>query len=142
MIRQDIRTYLLSKTSITDLVSTHVFLSRIPQGSEPLNNFPAIVFRRAVGGHSHDLDGSAGFAEAVFDLMAVAVSAVVVESICEAIRQALQGYRGLMGSTNVGRCTLDDEADDYIESQIGDDVGFHTTTLRYTIGYFETIPTF
>lgn len=146
-LRRDIRVYLASKAGLTALITgtngkKHLHLSHIPQGSVSREAYPALVYRRATGAHEHDLDGSAGYAAPEFEFVAIGEDPDVVEDICEQLRLAMQGFRGLMGSTTIRRCTLDDESDDYIESKIGDDVGFHMTLLKYTIGHTEAIPTF
>lgn len=144
-IRQDIRTYLAAQAGVTALLThhgkTHIYLSRIPQSNPPADSFPAVLYRRA-GGHDHDLDGGSGLSTASFEFHVADPEPTMVESVCEALRQELQGYRGTMGSSTVQRCTLDDEQDEYVESAIGDDKGFHVTVLTYTITYTESIPTY
>ncbi len=142
MIRQDIKTYLGAFAGLTALVAQRIYLSVIPPSETPYANLPAVVFRRANGGHEHDLDGAAGYAAPDFEFHVIGRRATDVEAICEQLRLALQGYRGTMGSSTIQRCTLEDESDDYFESETGDDVGFYRTVLRYTIGYTETIPSF
>lgn len=145
-IRQDLRTYLAAQAGIQALLTangkTRIFLSHIPQENPFSASFPAVLYRRSSGGHEHDLDASAGIAAPTFEFHVADPDPTVVESVCEAIRQELQGYRGAMGSSTIQRCTLDEEQDEYIESAIGDDKGFHVTVLTYTITYLESIPTF
>lgn len=145
-VRQDVLAYLAAQPGIQALLTadgkTRIFLSRIPQTNPPADSFPAVMFRRATGGHEHDLDGSAGIATPDFEFHVIDPSPTTVESVCEAIRQELQGFRGTMGGTTIQRCTLEDEQDFYHESQIGDDTGFHVTVLTYRITYLESIPTF
>lgn len=81
-------------------------------------------------------------ASALFEFHVVGIDSVAVETIGEALRLALQGFQGTMGATEVRCVTLDDETDDYIESKLGDDVGFFRTVYRYTIQHREAIPTF
>lgn len=146
MIRSDLRTYLAANAGLTALLTRsgrkHIYLSRVPQSTPAYANFPCVVYRRANGGHEHDLDGSAGYAAPQFEFHVLAQDPDDVEGICEALRQALQGFKGAMGDTTVDRCTLEDESDDYLESRVGDDVGFHRTVLIYKIGFRESIPTF
>lgn len=141
-IRQTLRTYLLDQSALTALVGTRIYQSRVPKGDTPLQNFPAIVYRRMTGGHEHDLDGSAGVARARFQVTVVGTDAIAVDDICEQLRQAMQGFRGQFDTTRVTCVTLNDEVDDYIESTIGDDVGFYLTMLVYTVSHIETKPTF
>jgi len=146
-LRRDLRIYLASKTALTALITgtngrKHLHLSRIPQGNVSRDAYPAVVYRRSTGGHEHDLAGAAGYAVPEFEFVVIGEDPDVVEDICEQLRLALQGYRGLMGGTTIQRCTLDGESDDYIDSKIGDDVGFYMTSLQYTIAYIETVPAF
>lgn len=147
MIRSDLRTYLLTRTGLTDLITAdgrvHLHLSRTPQTTPPLAAFPTVIYRRASGGYGHDLDGSDGNADPNFDFHVMDPDPDVVEAICEQLRLALQGFpKSNMGSTHIESITLDDEQDDYLESTIGDDVGFHRTVLTFSINHTVAIPTF
>jgi hypothetical protein len=138
MIRSAIRTYLLTQTDLTNLISTRIYLTRIPDNG----TYPCITFRRISSGRQHDLDGAAGYAESNFEFEVWSDDSEEVEDVCEELRQALQGFRGTMGTTAVKRVTLEDEQDFYHPPISGDDVGVHRTVVRYIVGYVETIPTF
>ncbi len=145
-IRRDLRTYLLTKTGLTNLITgadnkRHLHLSYIPQGDTSIEAYPAIVYRRATGEHDHDLDGSSGRADPVFEFAVLSVDPNKTEDIAEQLRLAMQGFKGSMASTSVDTVTLTDEYDQYIDSKIGDAIGFYVTYLEYKIGYHESIPT-
>lgn len=146
MIRSDIRTYLLAQAGLMTHLDRdgkqHVYLSRVPQSSPAYANFPCVVYRRQNGGHGHEIDGSDGTASPIFEFIVIADDPDKVEAIGEEVRQAMQGFRGEMGDTQIDECLLADEYDGYLESRTGDDVGFYTTTFEYKIGYQESIPTF
>lgn len=146
MIRSDLRTYLKSRSGLTDLVGgasdPRLYLSNIPQ-APALANYPCVVYRRASGGYEHELDGSAGKASPLFEFHVFGTDPDDVEAIGNQLRLALDGFCGTMGDTAVDCVTIDDEFDDYIETKIGDDlVGFHRTVLEFTIQHDVAIPVF
>ena len=143
MIRADLRTYLLSQSDITDLVGTRIYWVRIPQKNPSDANYPCITYRRATGGHVHNLDGAQGYAEAIVEIDIWGPDSEVVENVGEQVRESLQGFRGEMGTTDVRRrVTLEDEQDFYYPSEVGDDVGVYRIQYKYKIGYGESVPCF
>jgi len=58
-----------------------------------------------------------------------------VRTLAEAVRQRLNGFRGMMGSTRVGRITLDNEFDTF-EEEAGQS-GLHRVTQDYIISFIE-----
>lgn len=138
MIRSALRTYLLANSEVAALIGTRLYLTRIPENG----SFPCVTFRRAGSGRHQDMRAASGYAEASFDFEIWSDDSEEVEAVCESLRQALQGYRGLMDTTPVSRVTLEDEQDFFHPPLSGDDVGVHRTLVRYVIGYSESIPTF
>jgi hypothetical protein len=143
VIRNDIKTYLSGIDGLTAMIGTTPFRLALSKILEKWC-LPACAYRRMTGGHQHDLSGSAGYAEGKFDFEVLGHTPEVVEAICEQLRLALQGYPPdtLMGTTMIAVITLDDEVDGYYESQAADDNGANSTTLTFTIGYYEAIPSF
>lgn len=137
-LRDDIRTYLLTQTPITNLVGQRVFSSNIPQRED----YPAISIVRITGGHAHMLSGGAGFAEPTVQVDAWADTSTVCESIAEALRGELQGFRGTMGSTTVRAVVLQNEIDLSEEPSDGSDAWVYRITQDYYINYEISIPTF
>lgn len=146
MIRQSLRTYLVTQAAIAAKVTAngkvHIYWTHLPQLPHG-QAFPlCLVYRRATGGHKHDLDGAAGFAAPLFDLDVWGEDSVEVETLGELVREALQGFRGTMGADTIQRLTLDDEQDFFYPATSANDVGRYLIRYRYTIGYRESIPTF
>lgn len=142
MIRTDLRAYLASKTTVTNICGTRIHWTHIPQRKSNETTYPCVVFRRATGGHEHHLDGSAGYAAPLFDIDVWGEDDEIVENLGEQVRLVLQGFQGVMGSTTIGRLTLDDEHDYYYPSGKDNDRGQYLIRYRYTIGYTEAIPSF
>ena len=95
---------------VTALVSTRVYGSRIPQGATlPCITVSRISTPRTI---THDTSGSAGTAHARMQIDAWGELEATVKGITDAVRAALNGYRGTMGSGNtvtVQAAWVDDE---------------------------------
>jgi len=147
MIRQDLRTYLKTKTGLTDLIGgatdPRLYLAHVPEANPPLSLFPCVVYLRATGGYGHDIDGSDGTAAPTFEFYTLGTDPEEVEEISEQLRQALQGGPTTMGSTEMLHVTLEDESDDYLETKVGEDtLGLHETVQRFVLAHKVTKPTF
>jgi hypothetical protein len=107
--------YYLSHTAgITALVSTRVYGNRIPQGA----TLPCIVITRISTPRilTHDTVGSAGTASPRFQIDAWGDLDGTVKPITDAVRAALNGFKGAMGSgntVNVQVAYVDEERPQY-----------------------------
>lgn len=89
--------YKLTNTAgVTALVSTRVYLERIPQGA----TLPCITYQRIDTPRvtTHDTSGSAGTAYPRFQFDAWATTYASARAITDAVRAALNGYRGTITS--------------------------------------------
>lgn len=89
--------YKLANTAgITALVSTRVYNLRIPQGA----TLPCITITRISTPrlHTHDTSGSAGTAYPRIQIDAWGVTHSSVKAITNAVRAALEGYKGTITS--------------------------------------------
>lgn len=146
-IRADLRTYLLSQSSITSLIGQRISLSRVPLNLDATAGqsggpFPCVTYRRVSAGAYQDMDNGAGYCEADFEFDFYSTDSVEVESVSEAFRLKLQGYRGAMGGSTVKKVTLVNEQDFFHPPPDGSDTGIHRTTQQYNVGFYVTIPTY
>lgn len=146
-IRADLRTYCLAQSSITTLIGTRLSLSRRPintdgTAGESGGPYPCVTYSRANGGHFQNMDASDGYCEAMFEFDFWSNVATDIESVSEAFRLKLQGYRGAMGSSSIKLVKLEDEIDFYHPAPDGSDKGIYRTTQRYLIGFVAPIPTY
>jgi hypothetical protein len=133
----DLRTYLLTKTGVTNLVTTTgVYVGRIPRAAR----YPVIGISRVSGGHEHVLSGAAGYATPRIQLDVWSTSMVTTLAVAEAVRQVMQGFKGTMGSTTVSSVVLENEIDLTEEPDDGSDLGIEHRVLDYFIRYTESIP--
>lgn len=130
-------TYLGSKSAITDLVSTRIFPQVAPQGVTE----PFVVYTRISGANGHHMGGADGLQQSRYQFDAYG-SYAQVKSIEDAIRQALDGYRGAMGSEIVQTCHLMDARDLYDAPADGSQFGTHRVSMDFFIAYVEDVPTF
>lgn len=137
-LQQDMRTYLLSKSGVTNLVTTTgVFCQKVDQGY----SLPYVVIYRIGAEHGHTLVKASGWALARLQIDCFAATFSAAEAIAEAVRQVLHGLAGTFGTTQVSSVVLDNDGDDFGVPNVGDDVGTYRTHADYRILYAESIPT-
>lgn len=140
-LKDDIITYLASKTAVTDIVTTDV--RRIRQGWSPQSTpFPYITINIFEHGHAHDLGGGAGYAEPEVEVHLWCLKADDRDSLGDAVRGVLQGFSGTMGSTTVRGITL--PIDNEFEEKFPDSsqrIVFHRV-MQFQFSVVETIPTY
>ncbi len=137
-LETDLHAYLKANAGILAVATGGTYHVRRPIDSSA----PCLVIGRGAGERGHDLSGGAGYAQPDFDLDCFATSFVTAKAIALAVRTALQGYKGTMGSTVVHSVIVSDETDLYAYAQNSSDVGMYHTALSATVLYQETIPTF
>lgn len=136
MIRASLYAYLSSQTGITNLVGQRIYPVVRPQGVSG----DAICFWRTSGGHDHNLTGSSGTAIPSFSIEVLSDSYTQAEIIAEAVREAMQGFSGTMGTTQVKTVILEDEKDAYDAPQDATDAPTFIIALLYRIRYTESKP--
>lgn len=81
---------LTANAGVAALVGDRVYPVKMPQKAA----FPAIVYAKSGGARSHSNDGSSGFNRAVFALDCWAASLAQASAVANAVRLAVDGYRG------------------------------------------------
>lgn len=112
MIESAIRHILVNDATVKTL-TTRIFPVTIPQ--DPI--YPLILYTKISGSRDHILQGPSGFAHPRFQIDAWDESYTGAKSLANAIRKALDGYRGTVLDTRIGSCLIDSERDIY-ESEI------------------------
>lgn len=88
MIDLDLRTYLLTQTAVTAIVSTRVYPVRLPQGT----TLPAVTYQRVAGASEFDHEGSAGLGRGRWQFDCWALSYAAMVALAESVRAALATY--------------------------------------------------
>ena len=141
----DIRTYLLSKSSITSLIGTRVYPDYIPQKN---STYPAIVYQVISDTPDHTLAGAALHTGTRVQLDVYAETSLVRAQVVEALRNVLQGFPPA-GTTTMGSSDSTVSSVKYLNSfdiyeppQDNSDTGLFRNSTDYWFRLKRTAPTF
>jgi hypothetical protein len=102
--------FLSANEGLTALIGGRVYKNRLPQGV----TLPCLTVQRITTPrqHSHDTAGSAGTARPRFQIGAWGTTYATIRQVTDALRAALNGYKGTMGAVDpvtVQGALIDDE---------------------------------
>ncbi len=106
-ITEALRAYLLAAPAVAALVGERVFVTVAPQEAEK----PLVVLRKVSGARVYSQSGDSGLAWPRVEITARAERAADAIAVATAVRQAISGYRGMMGAVNVQAVFVDSERD-------------------------------
>lgn len=131
-------TYLLSKSAITTIVGQRIYPLRPPQGS---SNYPCVTYQTisSRSTYSHGGDNQLRFERVQINCFGRTVKSA--KDLAESVRLAMSGYAGVMGSTTVQSCFLDNERDVSYDSPDTASQDLFCTQVDYMIAYTEAAPT-
>lgn len=109
MFKEDLTAFLKNNAGVNALVSGRIYPQTLPQNVV----LPAIVYSQisSVRGSSHS--GTSGFASCRFQVDIWATTYYQASTVANAVRTALDNYKGVMGSSNVGSAFLENELDGF-----------------------------
>jgi len=149
IIENAVRQVLVSDTGVKALVAARVYPNAAPENirdAEPTKFQEYVVYERVAGGADHHIAASSGLAYARIQITTVAIDYAKAHEIAEEIRDALDGYSGVV---TVGAETLtvevieiEETRDQYVAPSDGNDVGRHLVIQDIEAGYQESVPTF
>ena len=134
----NIRTYLLTKSAITDVIGTRLRPDILAQS----DTLPAMTYTEMYTNHFYTIDAAAGIENCMLEIMVYSETRTQADSLADLVRQQLQGYRGTAGSGEVISCKLDDTGHGYEQPTDDSDNGKYISGLRFDIHVQETTPTF
>lgn len=114
-IEEGIYTYIQTQSGVTALVSTRVYPIMMPQDF----TLPAIVYSRISGEREHMANNTSkttrmiGKVRARYQFDCIAETPDGAKDLGEALRKAMDGYIGLMGTNTVQACALINDNDIY-----------------------------
>lgn len=127
---------------VSALVGTRIY----PVVGPRLATLPYIIYQRISQTHEHHTTAAAGLTTPRWQITCVASSASGAAALGEAVREALDGFRGTMGSggntASVRMCHLDNEIEGFEDKDDASPVELHTVILDYMIAHTESVPTF
>jgi len=133
-----IRTYLLTVTAVTDIVSSRIRPDALIQNE----TFPAIVIDETNSDHEHTISGGGGIVTSQMTVACYSETRLAAENLGEKVRAALQGYEGSAGSETIQSSQLSGRASGYLVPADGSDGGLYVTSLSFEIVLTESIPSF
>jgi hypothetical protein len=131
------RTYLLTKSGVTDEVGTRIHRDHLPQ--DP--TLPAVVFHVISDVKEHHMGGASLLAMARVQLDVIAETFGAAQDAAEAIRNAADGYSGTMGSEYAQTCQLDSQQHEAEDPQDASDAYRWVISQDWIISITETAPT-
>lgn len=114
MIESALVTLLESASAVTALVGMRIYPAVIPQGVAQ----PSLAYWRVSTARQQLFDGPHSTAAPRYQIDAQAADYTTARQLAEAVREALNGYRGTLGGEVVHHITLQNEQDIY-DSETG-----------------------
>lgn len=142
MIESALSTYLKSRPTIAAIVGTRVYATRAPQKTATQSPVQSrIVYRLLPGaGRHYHTTGASGLVEADIELRLVCETYGDARDLYDAIRNEIDGFQGLFGTTVIDQCMLSTPSDGTADPTQGDDTGFPCVQCVASIFYQESIP--
>lgn len=103
---------------------------------------PRIVITQIDGEHQHHMLAATGIVIGRFQMDMYATSTLAAISLAESVRMGMDGFRGMMGGTEVQMCHLSDERDTVVPPTDGSDAPVYGVQHDYLVGWVVPVPTF
>lgn len=132
----DFRSYLLFKPQINLRLADRLYPLRAPQGVVR----PYLIYSQVSDEQCRSLSGSSGSAETRLQLDLWTDNFNSGWETADALRDALDGYRGTWGFTEIGHCLLDADAHEYSPPVDASDEGAFRFTQQYLIWHAVSVP--
>ena len=128
-IRPALRSFLLADSTLAIAVGgERIFPVVLPQGQRE----PSIVYNRISAIGDHTMQGTSGLARPRFQIDAWAATHNAADELARLIKEALDGYSGLMGTVTVQGAFFDTARDDYQA-----DINMHRVSQDFLIYFNE-----
>lgn len=142
MVEFDLATYLLTRSGVTDLVSTRIYAVRAPQNTSQNKVQSRIVYKLLAGSlRYYHSEGASGLVEADIELTMTAPTYSQARDIYEAVRNEVDGFSGEWDGTTIDRATLDPPSTASGDPRHADDLGHPAVKAILNVFYKESVPT-
>ncbi len=137
---QAIMTRLVADTGVSAIVGQKIYPHSAPQSVD----MPYIVYQRIDATHEHNMLGGSGLYTARIQIDMYALSYSAVLALAQAVRTALQGYRGYVtvgtDTVKIGMCHLAGDQEFYIDPQDSSQKGIYRLMHDYMVSADESQP--
>jgi hypothetical protein len=137
-IESALYSHLSTKASITALVSTRIY----PQVAPESATYPFITYTVLSESHDHSMGGATGLTNPTIQIDAWADTIANRVAVSEAIRNALDGFTGNMGTENLSirNCFLQNRAN-FNENTTEGKTPTWRSSMDFSIWHVESVPT-
>jgi len=131
--------YISNEAAITSLVGTRIYASVAPSSV----TYPYITFQVISNSPEHYMQGASAITSVNLQVDAWARLVAEQQAISSALRNALDGYRALMGTEqlDVRKCFLDNRNTFEELDKQGKNLPVHRASLDFSIWHVESLPT-
>ena len=134
-VNEGVRAYLVAQSAITALCSTRVRTTQADQSDD----LPYILLTTVSDMSVYAMAGEAGLARARQQVDVIARTPLAAIALSEAVRAAMSGYRGAMGTLPVRRChRIDRSGPDLFGPDDGGQRGKYRVRMDFAIDYHES----
>ena len=123
--------YLTGISAITTLVSTRIYPDVAPETATR----PYIIYQYVSSEHVRHMTAASDFASRRVQFDVYGDSALSVENVFDALRDALESKRGNIGTENLSVLSsgIDSERDDFVDPADASQIGKHRRSIDYII---------
>jgi len=130
--------YLKTHDDVIALFGSRIYSNHLPESP----TLPAIAIGLRTAEHLAVLSGSAGIVTATFEVRIWCETFRAAVEAGDVIRQAVQGYRGAMGTLTCLSSILTDDQNSTVAPDEGSSAYVYAKSLTYKIKFREAIPSF
>jgi hypothetical protein len=105
VIDNSLYSYLLAQAPLSNLISDRLYPGILPEEA----GYPAVAYIRVSTPRLYGIGGPMGYAEPRIQFSAFARTYAETVNVIAALRTILDGFRGVMGDTNVREISSDNE---------------------------------
>lgn len=137
-ITAELRTYLLTKSSITDRINQRIFPGTKPQGETR----DCIIVQELGGERTRSMNGANEQTQTSFNLECHSQSYDRAREIAEALANVLECFSGTMGEATVQGVFCDPPNDGYLPPDAAGETLVHTISVPITLWYEAEVPSY
>lgn len=131
VVEEAVKARLGAVSGVTSLISTRVYPVKLPQSA----TLPAVTYQRVSTIRENAMAADPGVARTRLQVTCAADSYSGLKAVTEAVRAALQRYRGTVGGVVVLDVFLDNETDLFGEEE--NDAGVYLTAQDFIVIHRE-----
>jgi len=134
--KDDLYSKLTATTGITDIVETRIYYGIAPTNAD----VPYLTYMRISDDQIHHTGAASAFTRCQYQFSCWAFKELTSDNIANAVRNALDGFNGTLGSTRT-RIQMTDQVDLYDSPDDGSQAGLWHIAVTFDIWHQRAVPT-